>query len=185
MKKEVLESEKGMDRLEKISPTAYIVGDKEIRNPEGSGNLMKTEESMDKAEEIENKTKEVAISVLETIFEEKEKENEQSPRTKERMMATFADLFENKGKLTATTLVKLQRSDPFCAKTRKLLEKGGDQPSFKILNNILVKVEFDSQRQKHVIKIVLPDDIMPMVCQQIHRKKTTHLPKTGCLTQLK
>ena len=185
VKKEVLESEKGMDRLEKISPTAYIVGDKEIRNPEGSGNLMKTEESMDKAEEIENKTKEVAISVLETIFEEKEKENEQSPRTKERMMATFADLFENKGKLTATTLVKLQRSDPFCAKTRKLLEKGGDQPSFKILNNILVKVEFDSQRQKHVIKIVLPDDIMPMVCQQIHRKKTTHLPKTGCLTQLK
>ena len=185
VKKEVLESENGKSKLEKISPSAYKVGDFMIRNPQGTDDLTKTEQSIDKAEEIEIQTKEVTISMLETIHEEKEKENEQSPRTKERMLATMADLFENKGKLTAKTLIRLQKSDHFCAKTRKLLQSGKDQPSFKILNDILVKVEFDSQRQKHMVKIVLPDDIMPMVCQQIHREKTIHLPKTGCLQQLR
>ena len=185
VKKQVLESEKGKNKLEKINPTSYKVGDKIIRNPEGSQNLTKTEQSMDKAEEAENNAKQVAISVLETIAEEKNKENEHSPRTKERMLATLADLFENKGKLTAETLIKLQKSDNFCARTRKLIEKKKDQPSFKILNDILVKLEFDTQRQKHIVKIVLPDDIMPMVCQQIHKENTIHLPRTGCLQQLR
>ena len=185
VKKQVLESEDGTKRLERIRPTKYTVGSYQIRNPEGSDDLTKTGKSIESAEKQEDLIKEVAISVLETVFEDKDEENGQSHRTKERMMATVADLFENQGKLTACTLIKLQKSDRFCAKTRKLLEQGKDQPSFRILNDILVKVELDTQRQKYIIKIVLPDDIMPMVCHQIHKKQTIHLPKTGCLTQLR
>ena len=97
----------------------------------------------------------------------------------------MADLLENKGRVTATTLKKLQDSDQYCAKIKERIKQGKDQPSFKILNDILVKVEYDTQRQKYIIKIALPDDIMPMVCQEIHKKKTTHQPKTGALAQFR
>ena len=42
----------------------------------------------------------------------------------------------------------------------------------KIINDILTKLEFDTIRQKYVVKIVLPNDIMPMVSQNIHNSKT-------------
>ena len=125
----------GRQTLERIKPTKYTIGNQQIRNPEGVDNLIKTEQSIEKAEELETRKDEVAIAALETIFEDKEKEQEHSIRTKERMMITVADLFENKGKLTVNTLVRLQKSDKFCAKTRNLLETGKIQPSFKILTS--------------------------------------------------
>ena len=123
-------------------------------------------------EEEEQKQK-VILNILETIQEDVEREGERSQRTEERMMITMADIFENKGKISAKILGKLQDSDRFCGKTKRLIREGKNQPSFKIINDILIKLEFDTMRQKYVVKIALPNDIMPLVCQNIHNLQTT------------
>ena len=184
VKKEVLESKRGAETLEKLQPSYHSIGKLKIKTPE-RGNPNETTDIVLQTEEEEKAKKEVILSVLETIREDTEGEKGQTKKQIQRMVATMADLLENKGRVTATTLKKLQDSDQFCAKIKEKIKQGKDQPSFKILNDILVKVEYDTQRQKYIIKIALPDDIMPMVCQEIHKKKTTHQPKTGALAQFK
>ena len=184
VKSEVLDTKRGKEILEKIQPSYHMIGELRIKTQERKES---TDQSMSilQAQKDEEEKEEIIVSVLETIKEDSEREREQSNRANQRMIATMADLFENKGKLTANTLRKLQDSDHFCVKTKEKIMNGQHQPSFKILKDILVKLEFDTQRQKYIIKIVIPDDIMPLICQQIHKKSTVHQPKTGALNQFR
>ena len=184
VKKEVFDSERGKEILEKIQPSYYKIGELRVKTTERNEDMNQTMSILQTKKE-EEASEEVIVSVLETIDEDNEKEREQSNRTCQRMIATMADLFENKGKVTANTLKKLQESDNFCARTKGRILNGQHQPSFKILKDILVKLEYDTQRQKYIIKIVIPDDIMPMICHQIHKRKTVHQPKTGALFQFR
>ena len=112
-------------------------------------------------------------------------ELEQNTRAEERMLVAIADIFENRGQLSINTLEKMQNSDHFCSRIMKLLHKGRDQPSYLLIKNILVKTEYDKERKNNLIKIVLPEDILPLVCREIHYKNTIHTPLTGCIAKFK
>ena len=127
VKKEVLDSKKGKEILEKIQPSYHMIGEIKVKTQERNED---TDQQMSilQALKEEKESEEGIVSVLETINEDSEKEREHSKRTNQRMIATMADLFENKGKMTANTIRKLQDSDHFCARTKKHIINGQHQP---------------------------------------------------------
>jgi hypothetical protein len=163
--------------MDEICPTYIEKGTMKIKIPTNHEERTECLNNMEQEEKIDVSRNMLILNTLEVIKEEEEEVN--SKRTEERMLAIIADICENKGSLTSVTLIKLQDSDSFCTKIKKALNEGINQPSFKILNNILVKIEYDTEREKYIMKIVLPDDIMPLVCKSIHIDKTVHQPKTG------
>ena len=185
IKEQWLSTDETKDLLEELIPSYTTIGDQRIKIPKTEEDKQILKDTIKLSNEEEEQKQEVILNILETIQEDIEREEEISQRTEERMIITMADIFENKGKISAETLRKLQDSDRFCGKTKRLIREGKSQPSFKIINDILTKLEFDTIRQKYVVKIVLPNDIMPMVTQNIHNSKTIHQPKTGCLIKFK
>ena len=185
IKEKWLTSEETKQLLEEIAPSHTVIGDQKIKVPKTDKDKTMLRDTLTETENEEKEKEQIMLNLLEAIEEDPEKEEERSQRTEERMIATMADIFENKGKIRADTLAKLQDSDSFCRRVKKLIKEGKEQPSFKILNGILTKLEFDTSRQKYVIKIVLPNDVMPMVSQNIHNSKTIHHPKTGCLIKFR
>ena len=172
--------------LDIISPNYKLINQEtniQIKIPQNQMEKEECEQTLQQSTD-ENLTKEsTVINILEIINETNI--NEGPKISEEKMMAAISDIFGNRGKLSADTLDKFQNSDTFCGKIKNKLKKGIKQPSFSIMQNILIKTEYDKIRGKYLIKIVLPDDIMPMICKEIHNIKTIHQPITGSITKFR
>ena len=185
IKEEWLATDETKNLLEELIPSYTLIGEHKVKIPVTEEDKTILRDAIKTSNTEEEQKQEVILNILEAIQEEAERGEERTQRTEERMIATMADIFENKGRISAKTLGKLQDSDRFCGKIKKLIKEGKNQPSFKIINEILIKLEFDTLRQKYLVKIVLPCDMMPMVSQNIHNSKTIHQPKTGCLIKFR
>ena len=164
--------------LETINPSKLTIENHTIMIPKDDTDKQILKESISEMEQTDKNYSEIVVNMLEVIPESRENDK----MMEERMMTTMADILENKGELSKTTLVRLQHSDKFCMKILKQLETNeGAQPSFSIINNILIKTKYDSQRKQEIVKIVIPDSIMPMICREIHRRKTIHQPRNGSI----
>lgn len=126
------------------------------------------------------------VNILENVNNENTEENkEQHQRTQERRMATIADIFQNKGRLSKETLKKLQEGDTFCNKIIQGIKIGKNKPSYSLLSDILMKEQYDKMRKCIILKIVIPNDLMTLVCKAIHNDDTLHQPLTGCINTFK
>lgn len=140
IKEEWLTTDETKNLLEDLIQSCTTIGEHKIKIPVTEEDKKILRDTIKTSRE-----EEVILNILEAIQEEAEREEERTQRTEERMIATMADIFENKGRISAKTLGKLQDSDRFCGKIKKLINEGKDQPSFKIINDILIKLEFDTK----------------------------------------
>ena len=140
--------------------------------------------SLQEADDMNNMTEEIALNIAKLIKDYDEKEDT-SNLQEEKMMAAMCDIFENKGKLSSQTLGRFQNSDIFCGRIKNNILKGNEQPSYRIIKEVLVKVDYDKDRKKHVAKLVIPDDLMPLVCREIHTQRTIHQPITGSMMKFR
>ena len=125
---------------------------------------------------------EVALNIAK-IIKETTSDQEKDKLQEEKMMTAMCDIFENSGKLSADTFGRFQNSDKFCSRIKNRIYNGNDQPSYTIIKDVLLKTKYDKDRQRNVATIVIPDDLMPLVCKEIHTHRTIHQPITGSMTK--
>ena len=121
IKEQWLTTNETKDLLEDLLPSYTTIGEQRVKIPITEEDKKILKDTIKISRQEEEQKLEMALNILEAIEEDVEREDERSQRTEERMIVTMADIFENKGRISAQTLRRLQDSDRFCDKTKKLI----------------------------------------------------------------